>query len=115
MLIVTYKLVQNNGITYYHPETSDEIIEILENARLAGTRVRLWYGNISSGRAWGDCEEGKLGRSGGAVQVPTITTHRKCLGGREVLTHCIVKVEYANKQRGGVLWTHPDFKRADAA
>ena len=115
MLIVAYKLVRNDGITCYNTETPDEIIKVLEHARLAGARVRIWYGNVSSGRAWGDVEEGRLGRSGGDVKVPVISTHRKCLGSRQVLDHCIVKIEYANKQRGGVLWTHPDFKRADAA
>lgn len=103
-----YKVTFPTG-TFYHRETPDEIIEILERARAERTRIRIWYGDVKTGRAWGDSEQGRLGRSGGPVKCPIILNNRRSIGGGALLDHCIVKVEHSNKRRGGAIWIHQSF------
>lgn len=38
--------------TYYHPETSDEVINTLERVRQNGSRIRLDYGNAGQATRW---------------------------------------------------------------
>ena len=95
--------------TFYHRETPDEVITVLERARADRLRLRLWYGDVKTGRAWGERESGRLGRSGGPVKVPIMLNNRRSHGGGAILDHCIVKVEHSNRKCGGVLWIHATF------
>lgn len=112
--------------TFYDPRTHDSIIKILEAARKRNYRLRIYYGNTEAsspdpnaslesnaiGRQWGNNadQQGYISRSTGPLKVPICVYNRRCLGGASILTHCIVKIEYANKRRGGVLYKHPKYK-----
>ena len=67
----TYKVC--NG-TWYYEETDDEVIEVLENARLSGTRIRIYLGDKETGRDWGEvCDvTGYVGRSMGPIKIPIL-------------------------------------------
>ena len=88
----TYKVV--NG-TSYHAETSDKVIEILENCRRNQTRIILDYGNVETGISWGETYDitGTLGRSMGPIQVPILLYNRKSIGGVAILDHCIIGIK----------------------
>lgn len=111
-----YKMV--NG-TFYHDETSYEVIRILENARdpkriyhlkHVPYRLKISFGDTKTGKAWGDVETGYIGRSTGTIKIPLIINNQKSTGGPALLDHCIVKIEYANKKDGGVLYQHPNYQ-----
>lgn len=34
------------------------------------------------------------------------------MGGEALLDHCIVRIDYSNIKRGGVIYIHPRFKEA---
>lgn len=104
---ITYKVV--NG-TYYHEDTNDKIVNALEHARNSRKfRLKIYYGDTKTGRAWGDISVGYIGRSTGMVKIPLLIKNSRSMGGEGLLDHCIVKIEYANKKNGGVIYVNKNF------
>ena len=68
-MINKYKKV--NG-TSYHKETSQEVINILEQTRLSCKRIRLWLGE--DGKSWNEENDiiGYIGRSTGEYKIPLL-------------------------------------------
>lgn len=97
-----------NG-THYHEETPKQVITILERYRVAKDlgRLRMYYGDAQTGKAWGDVEEGYIGRSMGRVKIPLVVHNTRSLGGAGLLDHCIVRIETARGKR--VLYSHTTF------
>jgi len=99
-----YKVV--NG-TYYKKTTNDRVIEILEDARTSHTRLKFSYGDVETGKEWEkdlDSDMGYVGRSTGPICIPLLVNNSVSKGGVSILTHCVVKIEYSNKRKGGVLY-----------
>ncbi len=105
---ITYQIV--NG-TAYHADTPPQVIDILEKCLHSRRqyRFRIWDGDRNTGRAWGDIETGYIERSTGPIKIPILISNTRSLGGPGLLDHCIVKIEYANKKDGGILYQHKDF------
>lgn len=100
-----------NGTTY-KDDTPKEVVEILEKWRVNGrdiSRIRVHYGDVQTGRPWGDTETGYIGRSMGPVKIPLMIHNKRSLGGPGLLEHCIIMIEYANKKHGGVLYRNPKY------
>ncbi len=102
----TYKLI--NG-TSYHDETPDEVIRVLEQARLSRTRLHISLGDTGSGRDWLEEFEthGYVSRSMGPIKVPLILANRRSLGGGSILDHRIVRIR--SSSGGRVLYQHPGY------
>lgn len=100
-----------NGTTY-HVDTDPRVITILERfMHNRTTRLRLVYGDVATGVPWaeapdyyGACDTGYISRSMGPQKIPICVANRRALGGGSLLTHCILKIEYANRKHGGVLY-----------
>ncbi len=96
--------------TTYKDGTPDAVVNTLERFRQdRSRRIRVYYGDAATGLAWGDTEAGYIGRSMGPEKVPLMIVNRRSMGGGAILTHCIVKIEHANKANGGVIWKHPAY------
>lgn len=98
-----------NG-TFYHCQTDDEMVLLLEKIRLNKTRVRFHWGDTQTGKDWGDIFDvkGRLGRSMGIIKVPILLYSNRSMGGSAILDHCIVKIqETTNLHR--VLYQHPNY------
>lgn len=82
-----------NG-TYYNVNTPDTVINQLENARLNRYRIRLFYGDINTGRDWLEVYNtiGYIGRSTGKIKIPILIYNSRSLGGGAILDHCIIKI-----------------------
>lgn len=102
------KYQQYNG-TCYHHETTMEMILLLERIRIFQTRVRLHWGDVKTGRDWGDdCDvKGKIGRSTGSIKIPILLYNKNSIGGSHCLDHCIVKI--TETKGGKVLYQHPKY------
>lgn len=96
------------GGAFYHAQTDPGLIAVLERVRLNRSRVRIALGDPATGRAWGDRpEEGYLDTSLGPIRVPILIARSNSDGGGSLLDHCVIRVEFANKRDGGVLWESP--------
>ena len=87
-----YKVV--NG-TFYDISTNDEVIKILEICRKNNTRIVLDYGNVTTGKSWGDVYDisGRIGRSTGEIKIPLLLHNSKSTGGGAISDHCIIGIK----------------------
>ena len=83
---------------YYHINTPDRVIGILNNAYLNDTRLKIYYGDVKTGKLWGDVATGYIGRSTGIIKIPLNIYNKRSQGGAGILDNCIVKIEYSNKK-----------------
>jgi len=102
----TYQEV--NG-TSYHQDTSLEVIKVLEEARKNGACIRLFLGDVHTGRSWNEEHDvkGTLGRSMGPTKVPLLIASTKECGGPAILDHCIIRIIETRTKK--ILYTHPKF------
>src|ERR1035437_10026036 len=84
-----------NG-TYYNIKTSDSVIHTLETARLLNSRITLDYGDVKTGRSWGEVNDitGYIGRSTGPVKIPILLYKVTSSGGGGILDSCILSIRY---------------------
>ncbi len=115
------RYIETRG-TWFHRETSagvrNCVIDALENRQT----VRLWYGDVTTGRAWVEENDvlGKIGRSCGPVKVPLLVEPGE-VGGVQLLDHCIVRIDTVTRRRtrgavgtqtetvGKTVYRHPSF------
>lgn len=97
-----------NG-TSYDVRTPDEVVRVLEQARLNRNRLHISLGDTTTGRDWLEEHEvyGYIGRSMGPIKVPLLISNRRSLGGGASLDHCIVRIRQSSG--GKVLYQHPDY------
>lgn len=102
-----YKVL--NG-TYYHIETSNHLVRLLEEIRINRWPIQLHYGDIGTGEDWGEVNDviGTLGRSTGPIKVPIILENSFSSGGPAILDHCIVMI-VCQSENGAVLYQHPNY------
>jgi hypothetical protein len=107
----TYKIV--NG-TSYDERTPDEVIQVLESARLNRTRLHISLGETDNdrgqlGRDWLESFEthGYIGRSMGPIKVSLLVANRRSTGGGAILDHCIVRIRAS--AGGRELYKHPQY------
>lgn len=95
---IKYKLF--NG-TSYHKETPQEVINILEWSRETKTRLTLDYGDIKTGKSWGETYDidGHIGRSMGKIKIPLLIKTARSIGGDGILDHCIIGIYTAKGKK----------------
>ena len=112
----TYKngaitFVEYNG-TFYHEQTDEKVVQVLDRfMHDRDTRLRFCFGDADSGKDWEKELDitGYIGRSTGDIKIPILISNKRSSGGGAILDHCIVKIEYANKKKGGVLYQHSTY------
>lgn len=99
-----YKIV--NG-TAYNINTSDEVIKILEDSRINKERIRIFYGDVNSGKDWMEINDtiGKIGRSTGKYKIPLLIKTSRSIGGGAILDHCIVKITIDKE----IVYQNPEY------
>lgn len=94
--------------TCYRDDTPDSMAELLEELRASRGRYKFFYGDTRTGRAWGDVEAGRIGRSTGSIKIPLVIKTARSMGGGALLSSCIVKI---TESRGGrEVYKHPHYK-----
>tara|TARA_R110000765_G_C18497394_1_gene554916 strand:+ start:19 stop:330 length:312 start_codon:yes stop_codon:yes gene_type:complete len=94
-----------NG-TFYDVKTIEKVVKVLEDCRLNETRIVLDYGDIETGRTWGDVYDitGRVGRSTGNVKIPLLIHNIRSMGGPSILDHCIIGIK--ESKGGKVLYSY---------
>src|SRR5690349_6014386 len=104
-----------NGVRY-PTTTPDAVIVELDDARRAfraiphhASRLKITYGDSVTGEAWADAPV--VGYVGNTMvpREPTLLHNRRSTGGYIIECPHIVRIEFANAQRGGVLYEHPTY------
>ena len=105
-----YKAI--NG-TSYDAKTPDEIVSVLEKARLNRTRLHISLGDIENGKDWLEENDvyGFVGRSMGPVKVPLLVANRRSIGGGAILDYCIVRIR--TSAGGRVMYQHPNYHHGE--
>ena len=91
--------------TWFDFNTPAKVRSVLERARKERLKVRLFYGDRSTGRSWMDEYDmlGRVGRSTGQLQIPLLIEVGE-YGGAGILDSCIVRILDAT--------THDELYRA---
>ena len=111
----TYQLV-NGGLDMpiaYHLETPQAVINALESARRWKTRIRVYLGDIETGKNWiEDCDiMGYVGLSKGLkAYYPILVFNKRSYGGSSLCDNRILKIKESKGNR--VLYQSDKFKAA---
>ena len=98
------------GYFYYeNNKTPKKIKVLLETLYETQQRVRFHWGDIKTGKDWGDIYDvsGRIGRSTGINKIPLLIHNRRSLGGGAILTHCIVKITSSLGKH--LIYQHPKY------
>lgn len=94
--------------TWFPADAPQALCNALEAARVDRTKVRIWSGDLDTGRPWlDDCDVlGKIGRSTGLMKIPLLVEAGAC-GGGGLLVSNILRI--ASAPSGVTLYQHPGF------
>jgi hypothetical protein len=85
--------------TYYHTETPDELVKVLEDLRQSKQRVIIHFGHVATGTE-AYVERGTIGRSTGIQKIPLLVKTSRSLGGGALFSETILKItESTGKKR----------------
>lgn len=103
-----YRRPENRHRTHYDAGTPFEVRRALDLAMSGGLRVRIWCGDVATGRAWAEEHDvtGTIGRSMGPLRVPLLIPSARSHGRGAILTAHVVGVQEIG---GGWLYRHPRF------
>ena len=92
--------IEVNG-TSYRNETNKNVIDTLEMCRKNDIRIIVDYGDVKTGRSWGEIHDitGYVGRSTGSVKIPLLVYNKRCYGGGALLDNCIIKISTTKGKR----------------
>ena len=95
-----------NG-TFYYLDTPDRLIEVLEDIREKKTRIRIEYGNVDTGKSWGETHDisGTIGRTMGPLKCPILLYNSRSTGGGIILTDCILEIRTSKDKKLLYKWT----------
>lgn len=94
----------------YHLQTSQAVINAMESARKSRTRVRIYIGDVNTGKCWNEEHDisGYIGLSKGReAMYPILVNNARSLGGGGMLDHCIIKIK--ESASGRVLYQAGNF------
>jgi hypothetical protein len=99
-----YKVIDG---TYYHQDTPDMLIDVLENIRKEKIRIKINYGDRATGKSWGETHDisGTIGRSMGPVKCPILLHNSRSTGGGIILTQCILEIKTSKGNKLLYRWT----------
>lgn len=93
----------------FDERTSEQVKREIERLHASRARVRVWYGDISTGEAWPEELDiiGRIGRSTGQKPIPLLVHNARSIGGAGLLDGCIVRIDLIETKH--TLYKHPNF------
>lgn len=111
----TYNLVQGEKDMpiAYNEVTNEKLIKAIERARTNKTRVRIYLGDIKSGKCWNEENDifGYIGLSKGKqAYYPILVHNTRSFGGGNLGESCIIKMVESSTKR--VLYVADNFTQS---
>ncbi len=80
---------------WFDKRTPEAVRKLLLAACRSGARIRVYYGDVDTGRCWGDEHDtiGTVGRSMGPVRIPLLLHSSRSMGGGGILDGAIVGLQ----------------------
>jgi len=97
-----------DNVFFFDAGTSEPVKSALIRAYADKTRVRVWYGEQETGKAWPEEFDvtGYIGRSTGIKPIALLVHSNRSTGGPGLLTACIVRIDATD---GRTLYQHDRF------
>lgn len=97
----------NNYPIEWDKNTPEEVKPILERYLHTDTRLRLFFGDIETGRDWEEEFDtiGYIGKSTGTKPILLLIHNSRSMGGGGILTGCIVKIAV----HGRTIYEHKNY------
>lgn len=98
---------------FFDLKTNDKVRHVLssifQTRSLKSQRVRIWYGNVQTGRAWNDTfnVSGYIGRTAERYPRPAVMGFKSSLEGDVVHTSKIVRIDIV--ETGATVYAHDSF------
>lgn len=94
---------------YFDTRTPSDVRKAIASAHRSGQRVRLFFGDRETGRAWAEESDvlGTIGASMGGCRVPLLIRDARSIGGGAILDSCIVAM--FDCTTGRTLYKHAAF------
>lgn len=88
---------------------SEELINIILRAYKYKFRIRLFYGDIHTGRSWNEEYDvmGTIGRTTGNIKIPILVHNKRSLGGGALYLPSVIRIDDIEDKR--TLWKLPNF------
>jgi hypothetical protein len=96
-------------INSFSKETNDKVKELLIALNLSEKRVRIWYGDTTTGKSWNEEHSviGRIGRSTGEEKIALLINNSRSFGGDGILTNCIIRIDEVGTRT--TLYKHKNF------
>jgi hypothetical protein len=96
-------------MTEVYDSVDKGLYDVLYALYKSGERVRVWFGDAETGRAWNEeyGVTGRVSRSCGRVKVPLLVHNARSFGGAELSAHCIVRIDRIADRK--TLWSAGNF------
>lgn len=98
---------------YCDVKTPDEVrnvlAEVYEKRRIKSLRLRIWYGNVQTGRAWNDTfnVKGYIARTAARYPQPLLVQFKSSIEGEVLSTSKIVRIDIV--ESGETVYAHENF------
>ena len=88
---------------------SEELMNIILRAYKYKFRIRVFYGDIHTGRSWNEEYDvmGKIGRTCGAIKIPILLRRKDSYGGGALLLSSVIRIDDIEDKK--TLWKLPNF------
>ena len=95
------RLLAHCNSMWYENDTPDEVIHAINWLHRHKIRVRIFSGDIVTGRDWLSEFQttGTIGKSTGSIKIPLMIYNSRSLGGGAIMTNAIVKITAASGGR----------------
>ena len=92
------KNIKNEGWKY---KENEKLWKVLSSLVHSGRRVRIWYGDMETGRSWNEEYEvtGTIGRSNGKIAIPLLIKNSRSYGGGALLDDRIIRIDDIKEKR----------------
>lgn len=93
----------------FNEKTPLKVQTLISHLHSSGERVRVWFGDIETGKAWPEEFDvtGFIGKSTGIKPIALLINNSRSYGGDALLDHCIVRIDRIDGKR--TIYQHENF------